>query len=477
MGKKVIKDLIHNYITIDEAVQKVVDTPSFQRLKRIKQLTCEALFPSLNHTRYEHSLGVMKLACDFFDPLIDTLKKFGLDDNEIKNYRDTLRFAALLHDVGHAPLSHLGESFYDKDEIYAELEKEIEGAEEIFKKNLGDYIGSSHELMSCLCIVKKFREILKNINPQINIELMCRIIVGSRYDNCDEKWLENILVEIVNSDTIDVDKLDYLMRDNYMSGYVAPRIDIDRLFSCIFISEDKKLKYSAKAIPAMQSVVDSRDLLYLWVYNHHISVYTEFITRDLLGHFMKLYDEYSSHYPEAMDKKEYFSISAVLDGLVTDDDIHSHIRRAYISSLAGKTTEYTTIVTQQLMERKFLKPLWKTIYEYECLEDELELDEEKLDEVLRDNEKIKKIVNYAAEELNLKKGEIFIITRYNKFYHSISEAKIYVSLNGEDKLLSDLLPQKSFKRFSNISFYIFSPKDKTRQVKKLFLNLIKNDYK
>lgn len=49
MGKKVIKDLIHSYITIDIDVQKIVDTPSFQRLKRIKQLTCEYLFPSLNH--------------------------------------------------------------------------------------------------------------------------------------------------------------------------------------------------------------------------------------------------------------------------------------------------------------------------------------------------------------------------------------------------------------------------------------------
>ncbi len=93
---------------------------------------------------------------------------------------------------------------------------------------------------------------------------------------------------------------------------------------------------------------------------------------------------------------------------------------------------------KQLMERKFLKPLWKTIYEYECLEDELELEKlvtDRLDAILKDNEKIKKIVGEIGEALNLKKGEIFIITRYNKFYHAVSEAKIYVSLNGEDKLL------------------------------------------
>ena len=263
MGKKVIKDLIHSYITIDTDVQKIVDTPSFQRLKRIKQLTCEYLFPSLNHTRYEHSLGVMKLACDFFDSLNKNMEDFGISKEQIENYRFHIKFAALLHDVGHAPLSHLGESFYDKKEIYESLIKNLSNekeADRIFKDENGNMIGSPHELMSCLCIIKKLKPVLEEINHNINIELICRIIIGNLYPDKD-LWLENILIEIVNSKTIDVDKLDYLIRDNHMSGYIAPRIDIERLFSCTFIGEDKKLKYSSKAIPAMQSVVDSRDLL------------------------------------------------------------------------------------------------------------------------------------------------------------------------------------------------------------------------
>lgn len=140
----------------------------------------------------------------------------------------------------------------------------------------------------------------------------------------------------------------------------------------------------------MQSVVDSRDLLYLWVYNHHISVYTEFIIRDILGHFMKLYEEQNGKYPEEMNKKEFFSTEAIIDNLVIDDDIYSHLRKAYLASLKGKTVEYTSVVMKQLMERKFLKPLWKTIYEYECLEDELELEKlvtDRLDAILKDNEK------------------------------------------------------------------------------------------
>ena len=69
MGTKVVKDLVYSYIDIDEAVQKLIDTASFQRLRRIKQLSSSYIFPSTNHTRYEHSIGVMQLACEFFGVL------------------------------------------------------------------------------------------------------------------------------------------------------------------------------------------------------------------------------------------------------------------------------------------------------------------------------------------------------------------------------------------------------------------------
>lgn len=93
---------------------------------------------------------------------------------------------------------------------------------------------------------------------------------------------KNICVKILNSDSIDVDKLDYLMRDNHMTGEIAPKMDIKRFLACLTISDNKKLEYVAKAIPAVQTVVDSRDLLYLWVYHHHISIYTDFVTGKIL---------------------------------------------------------------------------------------------------------------------------------------------------------------------------------------------------
>lgn len=70
------------------------------------------------------------------------------------------------------------------------------------------------------------------------------------------------------------------MRDNHMCGYPAPHIDVPRLLRAMYI-ENKKLCFSSSGIPALQSIIDSRDMLYLWVYNHHIPVYTDYITSDI----------------------------------------------------------------------------------------------------------------------------------------------------------------------------------------------------
>lgn len=70
-----------------------------------------------------------------------------------------------------------------------------------------------------------------------------------------------------------------------MCGYPAPHIDVPRLLRAMYI-ENKKLCFSSSGIPALQSIIDSRDMLYLWVYNHHIPVYTDYITSDIIRHII-----------------------------------------------------------------------------------------------------------------------------------------------------------------------------------------------
>ena len=90
--EKRIKDSIHGVLKIDEWMIKILDTPQFQRLRRVKQLGfADLVYPGANHTRFEHSLGVMHICRVLKDRL-------ELDD--------VVLVAALLHDIGHAPFSH-----------------------------------------------------------------------------------------------------------------------------------------------------------------------------------------------------------------------------------------------------------------------------------------------------------------------------------------------------------------------------------
>ena len=154
MSQKIIKDLVHGYICVDDDICKIIDNVSFQRLKGISQLTAHHLYPSTNHTRFEHSLGVMDLALKFFDQLKpQLLEKITTEDkeNKIIYLRENLRFSSLLHDIGHGPLSHLGQEFYDENEI-------INAINNLHICKNEDYVkGAKHEKMSCYIIGSKFK--------------------------------------------------------------------------------------------------------------------------------------------------------------------------------------------------------------------------------------------------------------------------------------------------------------------------------
>ena len=106
-----IRDPIHGPIPVTPGEQAVIDSPWFQRLRRIKQLGfAELAFPGATHNRYLHSVGVMHLAGQAFDAVFrgaDWLP--AADRNRV---RQVLRLAALCHDIGHAPLSHTSESLF-----------------------------------------------------------------------------------------------------------------------------------------------------------------------------------------------------------------------------------------------------------------------------------------------------------------------------------------------------------------------------
>jgi HD superfamily phosphohydrolase len=483
MKKKIIFDLVHGYIEIDPDMERLINCESFQRLKFINQLTAQHLYPSSNHTRFEHSLGVMNLSLLFFDRIKDKLQTIidGKQQELFPNIDfliDHLKYAALLHDVGHAPLSHIGEHFYNKDEIIEKIKTEH------LKYSLNvdiDYFnnkGSNHEIMSCYIIIKNFKRIFDEILVNIDYDFIYRIIVGVRYNN--KKYPErNVIISIVNSDAFDVDKLDYLLRDNYMTGKVGPEIDIPRLLMSLTINRDYEIAFIHSALSSLQKVIDCRDNIYMWVCNHHTVVYTDYLYKECFEHFNNLYKMSVSpnkQHEEALPFSDLFSCEAISESCVDDSDALHFIKNAMRSVKRGKSNStYTKNIVTQLKDRNYLKPTWKTLYKYnqyvKTIQDQFDIKRQKeiIKYVAENGNNRKKIVHYLCDQLGIELGNLFIVDRKNKFYCEKMD-EIYLLIGDKEVSLSVMLPPRDYKKiYDVVAFYIFCEEGRREDVKNKFL--------
>jgi HD superfamily phosphohydrolase len=318
---KFVRDLVHGYVYLTEFDLKIIDTDEFQRLKDVCQLTSQSVYPAARHTRFDHSLGVLELTRQ----AIKNINRNGILEEIDNGERDTATYskeflsdqlqfnaalAALLHDVGHCPFSHLGETQFDKHEVWNEFFEVCNShkSDQTFSKEFIDEItkmnneevqraGARHEQLSCIVILKKYYHLLKEIERKnvqtaeatesplyVDFELIVRSIIGMNYDiressKREENKIKNVVVGLINSSIFDMDKLDYLMRDAYLTGIGTPRIDTHRLFRNMYLcdSGEYNLVFTQRAIPSLQNMISSRDELYMYVYNHHAAVLSDFM--------------------------------------------------------------------------------------------------------------------------------------------------------------------------------------------------------
>lgn len=287
---KQFRDPVHGYISVPaNYCEKLIDTKLFQRLRGIEQTSMRPLYPAARHDRFIHSLGVYHLACLAFHFLKKNTAPEVLGDVDLNDYKDTFLIAALMHDCGHAPFSHLFEAYFNRKGRARKLLLEAAGDE--FSKDYtnncddedGAFSGAPHEEFSAYLLIKHF----SNVIPHFDAKLAARMITGCVHNKPQKdkkKNIENCLIKLINGDTIDVDKLDYIMRDTWASGVNNVSLDIHRLLSAIELIDTPRfdMAFNKSALSVIQNVIDGRNFLYRWIYTHHTVLYSNNLLKNSL---------------------------------------------------------------------------------------------------------------------------------------------------------------------------------------------------
>lgn len=212
---KFIRDSVHGNLHLDDFEIKLVDTAQIQRLRRIKQLGFTSLiYPGANHSRFEHSIGTMYLASRLADHL-------NLDNDK----KRILRTCALLHDAGHGPFSHVSEAVLD--EAHEVLTERV-----IKNSHLGELLSEEFDL----------NQIIDIINGK------------------------SVLGQAISGE-LDVDRMDYLLRDSHYTGVAYGIIDVERLIHNMKL--ENNLVLDKKGVQAAESTLLARYFMYPSVYQHH----------------------------------------------------------------------------------------------------------------------------------------------------------------------------------------------------------------
>lgn len=368
---KLFKDPLYGYIKIPgNDVRKIIDTPIFQRLRRIAQTSYSPLYPSANHNRFEHSIGVYYLGNMAGKILTNEINK----NDELKtltdweNIKNVFLLACLLHDIGHAPFSHTGEKFYldnGSEKTYKKLhDKLIELVKsEEFKKDVpieDSKSAAPHEIMSAIIGITNFDTCFATLSEK---ELFARCITGYKFSNNGLKYrLYNCYISLLNSKVIDVDRLDYLMRDAFFTGFDTVNIDYERLLSHITITDDThELVYRKGAISIIENFVYAHDSERKWIQSHPVILYDMYIIQHFIS---KLDKELSTNgkklfsFESLSEKGQKFKKNNLRISLLCDDDIIS-LMKMYCSDDDELSKEYFARQNRR-------STLWKTEAEYKA---------------------------------------------------------------------------------------------------------------
>lgn len=401
-----IKDPIYGYVELEDSILDVIDTPYFQRLRDIIQTSYTSLFPTSVHNRFSHSLGVYFLGKKAIDSLFKNFRAIHGNDelNETKEreIKKTFLMACILHDIGHSPFSHTGEEFYFDEKVNKGSADKPEYTEDSkLTKDLDDLLNDEeyrldiikqsfcspkpHEFMSAYLGLKVF---LSEKDKHIQ-SFFVRCIIGLQYYNCEtlEKQLLNACIELLNSSTIDVDKLDYLIRDSYMTGFYSINIDYERLLAGISLHElDPETKnniiqvskpngsqetckhvfvaFKKQSLSVLENVILANDLERKWIQSHPVVLYSSFLLQIIIHNI-------NEKITDGLPNKHLFSYASLTEEGMTIGNEHIRLLSDSDITFLAKNKYYDNWSSEYFNRSTWRHPLWKSQSEFKILNENI----------------------------------------------------------------------------------------------------------
>jgi len=314
MSERIYRDPVHNIIRLrtdtseGELMMRLIDTPEFQRLRRIKQLGLGLYtYQGAEHSRFTHSLGAFHLMTRVLDRFSE---KYTIGEDD----RAAARAAAFLHDVGHGSFSHVMEKV----------------------------LGFHHEKLTVEVVLSDTTEIgklLRSFSPKLATKV-AEIIEG--------KFQPAALAQLVSSQ-LDVDRMDYLLRDSLMTGAKYGIYDLEWIINALAIDEENDRIYvGARGLYAVEEYLQARYYMFRQVYFHRTLRSAEAVLKSTLRRALKLFESGGPVWHaqdaafEKVLRKQSLTVTEHLE--VDDSDVLFHVKqwqRADDPILADLSSRFT----------------------------------------------------------------------------------------------------------------------------------------
>lgn len=393
-----IRDPVHGSIHILDEEIPIIEAEFFQRLRNIKQLGfAEYIFPGATHSRFIHSIGVMNIASLAFDRLF----KGKLHDQRFMKLKETFKLGCLLHDVGHAPLSHSTETVMP---MLSELKipKQF-----LSKKDQEHDRQATHEDYTIKAIVdSSFGTSFHLVEKKFDVH-RARIadLITGHSNNNEYFTIEGvnyfpILSQLVSSE-LDCDRMDYLLRDSYFCGVSYGSYDLDWLLDNLELCIENNTAYlgiSERAVVTFDDFLLSRYHMFIMVYFHYRAVCLE----QLLFKYFK-------------SSPEEYKIPASIEEYIEHDD-------QYLMKVLKKSTNpYAQAVVKNQVPKKIFESFNEAQHkDLETLQ--RYLDSEGIDYIKSSSSG--RLSKYYQDETNVSKYPMKVVRK-----HFGSTAKTYLNIN------------------------------------------------